>query len=148
MPDGVIIPGCGHVYCRDCLVSSMVDPDSPKSCPTCRGPVTLGSLIAVDAFLDHFAPSKPDKEEVELPAMDDKGKDPETLLEGGDPNWKMSSKMTQMMALLDETRANSPLEKTISMSRTAALWDHGRVLSSFAHNIFSLFAVHWHVGPL
>ncbi|XP_048342914.1 E3 ubiquitin-protein ligase TRIM7-like [Sphaerodactylus townsendi] len=43
--DPVLIPGCGHSFCRACLTQSWGEPaGADTSCPQCRGPAREGDL--------------------------------------------------------------------------------------------------------
>ncbi|KAJ3023132.1 UNVERIFIED_CONTAM: hypothetical protein HDU68_008757 [Siphonaria sp. JEL0065] len=55
--DGKIIPGCGHVYCSDCILGHVAAAgangghDDEKVCPQCRGEIPVNELVSVDSFL-------------------------------------------------------------------------------------------------
>ncbi|KAJ3239466.1 hypothetical protein HDU81_005909 [Chytriomyces hyalinus] len=54
--EGKILPGCGHVFCGDCISGHVAavgvnGVGEEKVCPQCRGQIDVDRLICVDAFL-------------------------------------------------------------------------------------------------
>ncbi|KAJ3281004.1 hypothetical protein HK104_000270 [Borealophlyctis nickersoniae] len=123
MENGVIIPDCGHYYCRDCVTgyaNNNPNPDAEdgaKTCPSCRGPLRLETLLPVATFTEKFQPQSSSQEET------GSGLDPEIEEELEADKWITSTKIDRMMAILNETRKNHPGEKTIIFSQFTGMLD-------------------------
>lgn len=121
LQSGVIIQQCGHLFCAECInahLSNAADGgDQDKTCPSCRGRLDKNRLISVTDFYAKFAPEKIEESKKEEEELSQK--------EASQPNdeWKSSTKIDQLMILLESTRQTHPGEKTIVFSQFVGMLD-------------------------
>ncbi|KAJ8327773.1 hypothetical protein O5D80_004108 [Batrachochytrium dendrobatidis] len=128
----VFSPNCGHLFCQECVVvylSSGEDASTVHNCPTCRGVMTMDTLVLLSSFRAKFLPEqnsgKIDK------VVDRKGKGP--ALEQTDKNieseqlnlhrWISSTKVERVIFHVKAIRISHPGEKTIVFSQFTKMLD-------------------------
>ncbi|KAJ3196277.1 hypothetical protein HK101_009542 [Irineochytrium annulatum] len=150
--DGQIIPGCGHLYCGECLQDHVNrDPAlGEKSCPQCRGRINDGELMSVKEFVLKYGRKKgatpkkvaksrmiensdteDDEAAVEPASKKKKGKEPvrdddddEDMDEFVfDASWVSSTKIEELMKILDNVRTKHAGEKVIVFSQFRGMMD-------------------------
>ena len=95
---------CGHIYCAECLVNlikAKEDQDMDAGCPQCRKPVTKDELIPMEALQKKFK------------VVDDSAKELDGLFNSKKQEWEPSTKITELLRILRQTRIDSPKDKTI-----------------------------------
>nr|KAJ3422056.1 hypothetical protein HK105_001379 [Polyrhizophydium stewartii] len=110
----VFIPACGHLFCKECVISYIGNADGNAVCPSCRGELEADQLVPLSEFLRAH---HPDEQRVS-----GKGKEPRLEVGGDDEleamqaktmQWITSAKVERALQLLEESRNNHPGEKTI-----------------------------------
>ncbi|TPX76970.1 hypothetical protein CcCBS67573_g01768 [Chytriomyces confervae] len=90
--DGKILPGCGHVFCGDCISGHVAavgvnGVGEEKVCPQCRGQIDVDRLISVDAFL-----SAAKKSGMASASFENDGDDHEVIILDDDENLSEKAK--------------------------------------------------------
>ncbi|KAI8147061.1 SNF2 family N-terminal domain-containing protein [Fennellomyces sp. T-0311] len=115
-----IIPGCGHMLCRECLDNYMNTAHSEKRCPHCRGELSRDKVVSMEIFLKVHAPDLhakfiEEKEEVNAE---------EAAAQERVEAMPSSTKIDKMLEILRETRrATKNKDKTIVFSQFTAFLD-------------------------
>ncbi|KAI9262419.1 SNF2 family N-terminal domain-containing protein [Phascolomyces articulosus] len=111
-----IIPGCGHMLCRECLFNYLNTNEmrGEKRCPQCRGPLQGDKVVPIEIFLKVHAPDLHEEligqREVEDEANSEMKARAEEL--------PSSSKIDKMLEILHETRRTTKnKDKTIVFSQ-------------------------------
>ncbi|KAJ3131537.1 hypothetical protein HDU90_008204 [Geranomyces variabilis] len=138
-----IITTCGHLFCSECITAVLASPNiaepSDRTCPTCRGLLNLGEGVPVAAYKAAYRPDEvreasaepvdrkgkgPVKDEPEEADEDDNA-DPDDILNDLDmPRYTTSStKIERLLTVLEETRQQTPREKTIVFSQFRTMLD-------------------------
>ena len=96
--NGVIIQSCGHLFCLECISSHMSTMPN-QTCPSCRGPLDHSNLIPIMTFYSVFVPEKCKEKELEV--------------KNTSGSWKSSTKIDNLLRVLNETRISHPTDKTM-----------------------------------
>lgn len=147
----IVIP-CGHAFCKDCIVrihalaSSRAihygNEGESAVCPTCRGPLAVGKVIAWTTFQKVFGPQDQGVADV-VGLQPDKGKGPARLdaqamnklrrnafssednmnqyIAELERDWMSSAKIDKCMEVLEAISQRDTTEKTIIFSQWTSL---------------------------
>ncbi|KAJ3129135.1 hypothetical protein HK098_002376 [Nowakowskiella sp. JEL0407] len=101
-----LIKHCGHIFCRECLAAFTENANEPN-CPSCRQGYNMEDIVSKNFFDKKYGV----RDELEVPVFpilppDGKGK--------GKVEWVSSTKIDNLMEILEATRRADPKEKTIS----------------------------------
>ncbi|KAI9498457.1 SNF2 family N-terminal domain-containing protein [Zychaea mexicana] len=117
-----IIPGCGHMLCRECLGNYLNSErgESEKRCPQCRGQLVGDKVVTIEVFLKMHAPDLYDEFIGNKEARNEEEKEINTRAE----DLPSSSKIDKMLEILHETRRQTKNgDKTIVFSQFTAFLD-------------------------
>ncbi|KAJ3197081.1 hypothetical protein HK101_006043, partial [Irineochytrium annulatum] len=113
----MIIPKCGHTYCKDCLKSLSESRES--RCPECRGEFAISAIISVKEAMRKYG--RLETREGEAPeeekddAADGVGAEPDAFIG--------SSKTNELMWIMDDIRMNHRNDKVIVFSQFRKMLD-------------------------
>ncbi|KAK3829267.1 MAG: SNF2 family N-terminal domain-containing protein [Benniella sp.] len=126
--ESVILSGCGHIYCRACIVAHLSrHDDDDRKCPECRRAAPLDNLISVADFNARYCPvieAEPEDIKGKGKAQDDDGIDdldklPKVLVPEALEDWISSSKVDKMIELVRAVMVKK--EKIIVFSQFTSL---------------------------
>ncbi|KAH6585349.1 hypothetical protein BASA61_006915 [Batrachochytrium salamandrivorans] len=129
----VFAPKCGHLYCHECIVAYISNaPEVNTSCPTCRGDMSIETLVHLSAYLLKHpskemenSPSDVPDRKGKLPAVNagNKMADQRRIDTLANSPWITSTKIERVMIHLKATRESHPGEKTIVFSQFTKMLD-------------------------
>ncbi|KAI3641818.1 hypothetical protein MIR68_000087 [Amoeboaphelidium protococcarum] len=103
--DTPVVTVCGHIYCVECILncinSRQDEMPSNATCPICRHPIKKTELIPLKAVERVLRPEQYELENREMEQMQEQSK------------YITSTKITELMNLLDKLRKEHPGEKAI-----------------------------------
>ncbi|KND04287.1 uncharacterized protein SPPG_08811 [Spizellomyces punctatus DAOM BR117] len=124
-----VFSSCGHAFCRECLteaVTSQARLAGDRRCPTCRAAIDLDALVPVSFYRKTFRREEGTNGKGKEPAKNglfDEDFDNDFFAPDPEEKGLTSSKIEEMLRILDQAKKEAPEDKTIVFSQFTTMLD-------------------------